>query len=84
MPVILGIIPISTNYQVYLMMATVICEFLAVTITFSEKGNIIKNQKLNKSFGYLGEISLPIYLFHPVIITLIDYINKLFLNGQSI
>ena len=75
-PVILGIVPISENYQVYLMIATVICEFLAVTITFSEKGNIIKNQNVNKAFGYLGAISLPIYLFHPVIITLIDYINK--------
>ena len=76
LPVIFGIIPVSTNYQVYLMMVTVICEFLAVTITFSEKGNIIKNQNLNKAFGYLGAISLPIYLFHPVIITLIDYIKK--------
>jgi peptidoglycan/LPS O-acetylase OafA/YrhL len=76
LPVIFGSIPVSTNYQVYLMMVTVICEFLAVTITFSEKGNIIKNQNLNKAFGYLGAISLPIYLFHPVIITLIDYINK--------
>ena len=76
LPVIFGIIPVSTNYQAYLMMITVICEFLAVTITFSEKGNIIKNQNLNKAFGYLGAISLPIYLFHPVIITLIDYIKK--------
>ena len=76
LPVIFGIIPVSANYQAYLMIITVICEFLAVTITFSEKGNIIKNKKLNKAFGYLGAISLPIYLFHPVIITLIDYINK--------
>jgi peptidoglycan/LPS O-acetylase OafA/YrhL len=76
LPVIFGIIPISLDYQVYLMMTTVICEFLAVTITFSEKGNIIKNQNVNKAFGYLGAISLPIYLFHPVIITFIDYINK--------
>jgi peptidoglycan/LPS O-acetylase OafA/YrhL len=76
LPVIFGIVPISINYQAYLMMVTVICEFLAVAITFSEKGNIIKSQKLNKAFGYLGAISLPIYLFHPVIITFIDYINK--------
>jgi len=75
-PVVFGIIPISANYQAYLMIVTVILEFLAVTITFSEKGNIIKDQKINKAFGYLGAISLPIYLFHPVIINLIDYINK--------
>ena len=75
-PVVFGIIPISANYQAYLMIVTVILEFLAVTITFSEKGNIIKDQKINKAFGYLGAISLPIYLFHPVIIKLIDYINK--------
>ena len=45
-------------------------------ITFSGKGNIIKNDKVNLVFGYLGAISLPIYLFHPVIITLIYYIKK--------
>ena len=58
------------------MAITVVCEFCAVFITFAEKGNIIKNQKINSAFGYLGAISLPIYLFHPVLITLIDYINK--------
>ena len=76
LPVIFGIFPISLNYQAYLMIITVVCEFLAVTITFSEKGNIIKSEKINKACGYLGAISLPIYLFHPVIITFIDYINK--------
>ena len=76
LPVIFGIIPISLNYQAYLMMITVICEFCAIFITFAEKGNIIKNERINKIFGYLGAISLPIYLFHPIIITLIDYITK--------
>ena len=76
LPVIFGIIPISLNYQVYLMMITVICEFCAIFITFAEKGNIIKNERINMIFGYLGAISLPIYLFHPIIITLIDYISK--------
>ena len=76
LPVILGIAPISLNYQAYLMVATMICEFCAVFITFAEKGNIIKNEKINTAFGYLGSISLPIYLFHPVLITMIDYINK--------
>ena len=76
LPVIFGFLPISLSYQAYLMAITVVCEFCAVFITFAEKGNIIKNQKINSAFGYLGAISLPIYLFHPVLITLIDYINK--------
>ena len=76
LPAILGIVPINKNNQAYLMVATMICIFCAVTITFTEKGNIIKNEKVNFIFGYLGALSLPIYLFHPVIITLIDYKDK--------
>ena len=72
-PVILGIVPIHKDNQAYLMVVTMICIFCAVTITFAEKGNIIKNEIVNFIFGYLGALSLPIYLFHPVIITLIDY-----------
>ena len=75
-PVILGIVPINKNNQAYLMIVTMICVFLAVSITFTEKGNIVKNEKINFVFGYLGAISLPIYLFHPVIITLIDYLDS--------
>ena len=75
-PVILGIVPISKDYQAYLMIVTMVCIFFAVTFTFAEKGNIIKNNKVNSLFGYLGAISLPIYLFHPLLITLIDYVDK--------
>ena len=50
------------------------CAFVAIFITFSKKGNIIKIEKVNYIFGYLGSISLPIYIFHPVIIQLIDYV----------
>ena len=75
-PVILGVIPINKNYEVYLMMVTMVFVFFAVTFTFAEKGNVIKSQKVNYVFGYLGAISLPIYLFHPVLITLIDYLDK--------
>lgn len=76
LPVILGIIPISSDYQAYLMMVAVVCIFLAIVITFSNKGNIIENEMMNNIFGYLGSISLPIYLFHPVIIDFIDYIYE--------
>jgi peptidoglycan/LPS O-acetylase OafA/YrhL len=75
-PVIFGIIPLNSSLQAYFMAITVVLEFCAIFITFSEKGNIIQNEKVNSIFGYLGSISLPIYLFHPVIIILIDYINN--------
>ena len=42
LPVILGIIPISSDYEGYLMGVTVICIFCAVFITFAGKGIIIK------------------------------------------
>ena len=74
-PVIFGIIPLNSSFQAYFMGITVVLEFCAIFITFSEKGNIIQNETVNSIFGYLGSISLPIYLFHPVIIILIDYIN---------
>ena len=76
LPVILGIVPIHKNNQSYLMVVTMVCIFFAVSFTFAEKGNVVKNEKVNFIFGYLGTISLPIYLFHPVIITLIDYCDK--------
>ena len=31
---------------------------------------------MNNAFGYLGRISLPIYIFHPVIIILMDYVYE--------
>jgi peptidoglycan/LPS O-acetylase OafA/YrhL len=65
-PVILGIIPISANNEPICMSITGACAFVAIFITFSKKGNIIKSEKANYIFGYLGSISLPIYIFHPV------------------
>ena len=74
-PAILGIVPLDKNNQAILMVITMLCIFCAVTITFAEKGNIIKSEKVNYVFGYLGALSLPIYLIHPVLISLIDYID---------
>ena len=74
LPVILGIIPIKQTNQSYCMGVTGACTFCAIFITFSNKGNIIQSDKINYIFGYLGSISLPIYVFHPVIIILIDYV----------
>ena len=62
-PIILGIIPISSNYQPYCMAVTIICVFCAIFITFANKGTFIKNEKVNSVFGYLGSISLPIYIY---------------------
>lgn len=47
----------------------------ALAITFANKGYVIKNEKLNKFFGYLGSLSLPIYLFQSIIIG-ITYLIK--------
>ena len=71
-PAILGIVPINKNKEAILMFVTMLCIFCAVTITFAEKGNMIKSEKINFVFGYLGALSLPIYLIHPVLIILID------------
>lgn len=74
LPVILGIIPISANNELIWMSITGACAFVAIFITFANKGNIIKSKKVNYVLGYLGSISLPIYIFHPVIIILSDYV----------
>jgi len=73
LPVILGFIPISAALQPVCMVITVIGVFAAISITFAKKGISITNEKLGKFFAYLGSISLAIYLFHPVIISLLDY-----------
>lgn len=76
-PIILGIIPISSSLQPICMGVSVVCIFLAISITFAGKGVIVTNSKVNKAFGYLGSLSLVIYLFHPVIITLLEYVGGL-------
>ncbi len=76
-PIILGIIPISSSLQPVCMVVAVVGIFTAISITFAGKGIIISNSKVNKVFGYLGSLSLAIYLFHPVIITLLEYVGGL-------
>ena len=73
-PSIVGIIPYNLDFKTYAVV--VIFIFVSFSIIFAEKGNIVKNEKVNFVFGYLGAISIPIYLFHPVLISLIDYLNK--------
>ncbi len=72
-PIVLGIIPVSSSLMPVCMVVTVIGVFLAIMITFANKGVNITNEKVGKNFAYLGSISLAIYLFHPVIILLLDY-----------
>ncbi len=76
-PIILGIIPISSSLQPVCMVVAVVGIFVAISITFAGKGVIITNAKVNKVFGYLGSLSLAIYLFHPVVITLLEYVGGL-------
>ncbi len=72
-PIILGFIPLSANLQPVCMAITVVGVFAAISITFANKGVSITNEKAGKIFAYLGSLSLAIYLFHPVLITLLDY-----------
>lgn len=74
-PIIFGIIPISSAFSPATMVIAVVCSFLGLGITFSGKGISIKNIKINEIFAFLGSISLTIYLFHPVIIELYEYLN---------
>ena len=72
-PLILGIVPISSALEPVCMAVTVIGVLFAITITFAGKGISITNLKLNRIFGYLGSISLAMYLFHPIVISILDY-----------
>ena len=73
-PVVLGFIPITPNLMGLCMGLTVVCVFFAISLTFGNKGVQITKIGVNKFFAYLGSISLAMYLFHPVILTLLNYI----------
>ncbi len=75
-PVLLGIIPLDPYLSFVGMIVAVVCVFFAVCITFSGNGLQIGNKKLNNAFGFLGSISLATYLFHPVVIQLLDYVYR--------
>ncbi|MCR4661975.1 MAG: acyltransferase [Clostridia bacterium] len=72
-PLIFGFVPFPADYSYITMIIAVICVFGALAITFSGKGLQIHNEKLNSIFGFLGSISLAIYLFHPVLISIFEY-----------
>ena len=72
-PFVFGFVPFPADYAYITMIVAVVCVFGAISITFSGKGLQIKNTRLNAAFGYLGGISLAIYLFHPVLISLFEY-----------
>lgn len=72
-PIILGIVPMSASLQPVAMVVAVVGVFLAISITFAGKGIAITNEKVNAVFGYLGSLSLAMYLFHPAMITMLDY-----------
>lgn len=58
------------------MIVTVICTFFSLSITFGNKGVVIKNGKINRFFGYLGNISLPIYMFQTIAIGIAFFIKN--------
>ena len=73
-PILIGFIPLNPDLSFVGMIITVICTFVAISITFAGKGVTVTNQKVNSVFGFLGGISLATYLFHPAIIQLLDYV----------
>ncbi len=73
-PIVVGFLPLDPNLSFVGMIVAVVCTFFAISITFAGKGIVIKNEKINSIFSFLGSISLAIYLFHPVIIQLLDYV----------
>lgn len=73
-PILIGFIPLDPYLSFVGMIITVICTFVAISITFAGKGVTITNQKVNSVFGFLGGTSLATYLFHPAIIQLLDYV----------
>ena len=72
-PIIVGITPLSPDAMPVTMVVSVVCVFGAISITFSGKGLQISNHKANEVFGFLGSLSLPVYLLHPVLISLFEY-----------
>ncbi|MCM1037808.1 MAG: acyltransferase [Ruminococcus sp.] len=73
-PIIFGFLPLDPSMMALCMVITVICVFIAISITFADKGVKITNEITGNIFSYLGSISLAIYLFHPVIISLLGYV----------
>ena len=72
-PIVLGFVPFPVDYAYVTMIVAVTCTFGALSITFGGKGVQIANPRLNAAFGYLGGLSLAIYLFHPVFVSLFEY-----------
>lgn len=68
LPIVLGFVPINKKYMPLIMSITAFLAFVALSITFGKKGIVISNKIVNTVFGYLGSISLPIYLFHTLFV----------------
>ena len=73
-PLIFGIIPITNALEGAGIGLTVVCSFCGVIISFAGKGVQVSGT-LEEIFAFLGNISLPIYLFHPPVISLLEYTN---------
>ena len=76
-PVILGFAPINIKYLETIQTFTVLFTFIGLSITFANKGVVIENEKINWFFGYLGIISLPIYMFQTIVVFYFFKLGKL-------
>lgn len=73
LPVILGVLPLPSSLQPVCMIVTVLGTLVALIITFAGLGTHFSNERFNNCFGFLGSISLLIYLFHPAVVDLVNY-----------
>jgi len=78
-PLVMGVLPLPNDALTMgiCMALTVILIIPALAITFAGKGCKTENAQLNRTFAMLGRWSVPIYIFHPVLIELV----RLAING---
>lgn len=67
-PILLAYAPLPSSFEPMFMAITVVGVTIGLTIMFSGNGNIIDHKGFNQFFAFLGSLSLPIYLFHPIVI----------------
>lgn len=67
-PLAMGILPMAESRMAICLSVTVLCSVAALAATFSGRGISTKNARFSQVCAKLGRWSLPIYIFHPVVI----------------
>lgn len=64
----LGVLPMPESRMGICMSVTVVCSVAALAATFSGRGISTSDERFSQICAKLGRWSLPIYIFHPVVI----------------